>query len=118
MRVRLAVVLSVLLAGPALAEEAGTALRAKALAAAPGAALEAPHEVPRIDPYAEIFKAPPVATGAATDACAGARSLCYDAGEHRIVYRGARAFMPAMPGLKAESVAVRRDRVVLRYSFR
>lgn len=118
MRGRFAVVLLALLASPALAEEAGTALRAKALAAAPVAAQEPAHEAPKADPYAAIFAAPPVVHVTAVDACGSTRTLCYDANERRIVYRGAKSLMPAMPGLTAESVALRRDRVVLRYSFR
>ena len=45
--------------------------------------------------------------------------LCYDAAAgHMLTYRGARRFMPPIDGLSPEGVSVRRDRLVLRYSFR
>jgi hypothetical protein len=47
-----------------------------------------------------------------------ATDLCYDLREARIVYKPARQYMPALPGLRAESISLRHDRVVLKYSFR
>lgn len=49
--------------------------------------------------------------------CASQRSLCYDAGSGRIVYKPARQLMPSIRGLTPESLSVKRDRIVLRYSF-
>ena len=49
--------------------------------------------------------------------CEGERSLCYDPGSGRIVYKPARAFMPEIPGMQRENISVKRDRIVLRYSF-
>ena len=49
--------------------------------------------------------------------CSGDRSLCYDPNSGRIVYKPARALMPDLPGLQRENISVRRDRIVLRYSF-
>jgi len=49
--------------------------------------------------------------------CSSARTLCYDAGSGRIVYKPARALMPAIPGLQRENISVKRDRIVLRYTF-
>ena len=49
--------------------------------------------------------------------CSGARSLCYDPASGRIVYKPAREFMPDIPGLQRENISVKRDRIVLRYSF-
>lgn len=43
---------------------------------------------------------------------------CGDAAEARLFYRGARRYMPAWEGVAAEGISLRRDRVVLRYSFR
>ena len=43
---------------------------------------------------------------------------CGDAAEARLFYRGARRYMPAVEGLAAEGISLRRDRLVLRYSFR
>lgn len=114
MRARIIFAIATLLAGPALAEEAGMALRAKALAAA-GTTREA---APRPTAYDEIFVTPPPVAIAQRDRCEGAQALCYDAGERRIVLRSARRYMPAAGGLTAESISLRRNRVVLRYSFR
>ena len=50
-------------------------------------------------------------------ACVGDRSLCYDQGSGRIVYKPARALMPGIPGMQRENISVKRDRIVLRYSF-
>lgn len=51
-------------------------------------------------------------------ACESARSsVCYDMASGKIVYRGARAYMPAIDGLRAESVSLRRGRLTLKYSF-
>jgi hypothetical protein len=54
---------------------------------------------------------------ASRSSCSGERSLCYDPASGRIVYKPARAFMPAIPGLQPENISVKRDRIVLRYSF-
>jgi hypothetical protein len=49
---------------------------------------------------------------------AAARDICLDAGDGRIVYRGARNYMPRIEGLTAESVSVHSRRFVFKYSFR
>ena len=49
--------------------------------------------------------------------CASDRALCYDAGSGRIVYKPARQIMPEFPGLTRENISVKRDRIILRYSF-
>ena len=49
--------------------------------------------------------------------CHSDRTLCYDPGSGRIVYKPARQYMPDIPGLTRENVSVKRDRVTLRYSF-
>ena len=49
--------------------------------------------------------------------CNSDRALCYDPGSGRIVYKPARQFMPDVPGLQRENISVKRDRIVLRYSF-
>jgi hypothetical protein len=46
------------------------------------------------------------------------KDLCYDLADGRVVYRAAREYMPTLAGLKAESVSLRRSRVVFKYSFR
>lgn len=49
--------------------------------------------------------------------CDSDRVLCYDPDSGRIVYKPARALMPDIPGLTRENISVKRDRIVLRYSF-
>ena len=56
---------------------------------------------------------------AALSRCDGnANSVCYDAADGRIVYRGAREYMPKVDGLAPESVSVRRNSVIFKYSFK
>jgi hypothetical protein len=50
--------------------------------------------------------------------CEAAAGLCYSAADGRIVYRGAREYMPRLQGLKPESIGVRHNKVVFSYSFR
>jgi len=47
-----------------------------------------------------------------------APETCAEGSEGRLFYRGARRYMPAWDGLAAEGISLRRDRLVLRYSFR
>lgn len=47
-----------------------------------------------------------------------ATALCYDLADRRIVYRPARAYMPQFEGLRAESVSLRHNKIVVKYSFR
>lgn len=49
--------------------------------------------------------------------CSRGTSLCYDSGSNKLVYKGTRAYMPDLPGLRAEHISVRRDRITFKYSF-
>jgi hypothetical protein len=49
--------------------------------------------------------------------CANASTLCYDESSGRIVYKPTRNLMPDLPGFTRENIAVKRDRIVFRYSF-
>ena len=49
--------------------------------------------------------------------CAGTSDLCYDANAGHLVYKPARQFMPEIPGLRPENISVKRDRIVLKYTF-
>lgn len=54
----------------------------------------------------------------APSACEGSsHAVCYDAAEGRIVYRGARGYMPRIGELTPESLSLRRNRIVFKYSF-
>ena len=63
--------------------------------------------VPRRDPRHE----------ASRSSCSGESALCYDPASGRIVYKPARQYMPEIPGLQRENISIKRDRIVLRYSF-
>lgn len=43
--------------------------------------------------------------------------LCFDMNDRKIVYRPARAYMPQFQGLRAESMSIKREGIVLKYSF-
>jgi hypothetical protein len=49
--------------------------------------------------------------------CEGASSVCYDPSSGRIEVASARNFMPDIPGLRRETISVKRDRILFRYSF-
>ena len=78
----------------------------------------APFRVVR-DPLAEMSMRQEQETRGLRGACHDyAAALCYDAMDGRVVYRPARKYMPQFEGLRAESVSLRRDRIVFKYSFR
>jgi len=54
---------------------------------------------------------------ASRSSCESDRSLCFDPSSGRIVYKPARALMPSIPGLQRENISVKRDKIILRYSF-
>ena len=47
-----------------------------------------------------------------------AKDVCYDLTAGRVVYRGARAYMPTIEGLTPDSVSLRHNRVTFKYSFK
>jgi hypothetical protein len=62
---------------------------------------------------------PPASSGAAPpNSCsASASSLCYDYRTGRAVFRPTKHLLPPVPGLKPESITLKRDRLALNYSF-
>jgi len=50
-------------------------------------------------------------------ACNGGGAVCYDATNGRIEVPSARNYMPEIPGLKRETISVRRDRIIFKYTF-
>ena len=46
------------------------------------------------------------------------QDVCHDVVEGRILYRGARRYMPSWQGMDAEGISLKHDRLILRYSFR
>ena len=97
--------------------------KAKSLAAAsavaPAKQAEAPFTRGGRDPMPELMLREELDRRGPAGGCeATATSLCYDLAERRIVYRQAREYMPKFEGLRAESVSLRHDKVVFKYSFK
>lgn len=108
------------LALPAMANE-GVDLSIKsksmAAAAAPSKDAQAPFRHAR-DPMPELVLREAEERRVPAAACEnGSSSVCYDMVTGRIVYRGAREYMPKVDGLTPESVSLRRGRLTLKYSF-
>lgn len=124
---RRSLVLAALLVSTATAVGAteGVELSAKARSSAAAGALgvkmaEAPFRTGR-DPMPELLlRAEQEArAGGPSGSCEmSATALCYDMVDRRVVYRSARRYMPQFDGLQAESVSLRRDRIVLKYTFK
>jgi hypothetical protein len=111
------------LALPAVGNE-GVELSAKARTLAVAAAVppakqvEAPFRAGR-DPLPELLMREEQERRGPAGACeATATSLCYDLADGRVVYRPARQYMPKIDGMRAESISLRRDKLVFKYSFR
>src|SRR5512134_717722 len=109
------------LAIPAQANEGvDLSMKSKSMAAAPMPAknAEAPFRQVR-DPMPELLLREEQERRGPRGACQhNATDLCYDLADGRIVYRPVRKFMPQMDGLRAESISLRRDKIVFKYSFR
>jgi hypothetical protein len=123
---RRSLVLAALLVSTATAVQAneGVELSNKARSSAAAGALapksaDAPFRTGR-DPLPELLlRAEQESRGGPSGACEmTATALCYDMVDRRVVYRSARRYMPQFDGLQAESVSLRRDRIVLKYSFK
>lgn len=65
----------------------------------------------------QLSFAQPHALPQTRSACGADQSLCYDSNSGHLVYKPAREFMPELPGLHAESISLKRNRLVFRYSF-
>ncbi len=101
--------------------EASIAARSLASAAAgaiPAKQADAPFR-PGRDPMPEMILREELARRGMNGSCENAvTDLCYDLNDARVVYRPARRYMPSVDGLRAESISLRRDKIVLKYSFR
>ena len=101
-------------------EVSDVSLKNKALAsaAAPVPKSDAPFVNSR-DPLPQLLMQEEQARRGPRGACeAAATDLCFDAADGRVVYRPARKYMPQFDGLRAESVALRSNRVTFKYSFK
>jgi hypothetical protein len=118
--------IAAVVAVPGFAAEASDAwdstLKSRALEAA--AALSPPPRsqpapfLQNRDPMPELLMRDEPRRAARATCRSFATDLCYDLAEGRIVYRAARQYLPKIDGLEAESVSLRRNRLVVKYSFR
>ena len=121
MRRLLAIAIVASLGLPALAAE-GVDLRSRSIASASvstakGVGVDAPFRTGR-DPMPEMILVEELERRGPRGSCETATTaLCYDLRDGRVVYRRAREYMPRINGLTPESISVRRDRVVFKYSF-
>lgn len=123
MRRSLLLVLGLTAALAAVAEDVEPSIRAKSLAAAAASAIPARHADAPFkrghDPMPELILREELERRGPRGSCeAAASDLCYDLRDGRIVYRPARHYLPKIDGLRAESISLRRDRIVIKYSFR
>ncbi len=97
----------------ALALDLDPRLRAKAVAE--GAAVPAPTRAALPELTGGVDSLGREFSGACS---ATSHEVCYDNRNGRIVYRGSRHWMPQFSGMRAEHISVRRDKIILHYSFR
>jgi hypothetical protein len=72
----------------------------------------------QVDRTSELLKPPVTSSAAPPNACStSASSLCYDYRTGRAVFRPTKHLLPPVPGLKPESITLKRDRLALNYSF-
>lgn len=98
-------------------------IHAKSLASAAAGAIPArPANAPfrrAQDPMPEMILREELERRGPRGACeSSALDLCYDLRDGRVVYRPVRRYMPTIEGLRPESISLRRDRIVFKYSFR
>ncbi len=111
---RLAVVLALAFLPPAFAEDPGRS---------PPAGLAAPPMAPAAATFSQAWEAPALRAGEpapvrkSARGCANAElEVCIGA-DGRINVPGARKFLPEIPGLTPERLTVKRNGIVLGYSF-
>ena len=106
-------------AGSALAEDAqALTLRSKSAIATAVPHRSAPYVQPIGEPEREpLFSAHDAREDQSRSSCESQRDLCYDKSAGRIVYKPARQFMPGIPGLQADSISLKRDKIVFKYTF-
>jgi hypothetical protein len=121
MNVKLPVAVVVLAAAAPLAAMAADSkslqLRPKAALVTAAPHKSAPFVVPGPEPELDLLPRRDDRLEQSRSSCTTDRSLCYDPNSGRVVYKPARVLMPDIPGLQRENISVKRDRIVLRYSF-
>jgi hypothetical protein len=96
-----------------------SAMQSAVVSINPAQVINAPFVSPSASPEPELVLSsrPETAQEGTRSSCAGEHSLCYDSVSGRVVYKPARQFMPAFPGLRPENISIKRNQLVLRYSF-
>jgi hypothetical protein len=125
MRVLLIALIAPLAFAAAAGDGVEASIHARSLASAAAGAIpakqaDAPFR-PGRDPMPELILREELERrgGGPSGACeASASDLCYDLRDARVVYRPARKYMPTIDGLQPESISLRRDRIIFKYSFR
>jgi len=103
--------------GTAAADERPLTLRSKSAIATAVPHRSAPYVLPSGEPERDpLFTPRDLRENQSASSCDG-RDLCYDRGSGRIVYKPARQFMPGIPGMQAENISLKRDRIVFKYTF-
>jgi hypothetical protein len=103
----------------ASAEDAATLqLRSKAAIAIAVPHRSAPYVQPLGEPeHAPLFTQHDARHAESPSSCASQRALCYDSESGHIVYKPARQLMPGIPGLHADGLSLKRDKLVFKYTF-
>ncbi|HEX3096363.1 MAG TPA: hypothetical protein VHQ02_01525 [Usitatibacter sp.] len=122
MKVAIAAVSLAVLAAPHAAANEAHALELKPKAAIAAASpvpahTAAPFTSPVNEAELDFTPAAPEPRHMANSSCGLDRPICYDMTSGHIVFKPARALMPDIPGLTRENISVKRDRIILRYTF-
>jgi hypothetical protein len=105
---------------PAAFAEDANALHLRSKAAIDNAAPH--HSAPFVQPlgepeHAPLFTQHDTRHVESPSSCASQRALCYDSDSGHIVYKPARQLMPGIPGLQADGLSLKRDKLVFKYTF-
>jgi hypothetical protein len=93
-------------------------LRSKSAIATAVPHRSAPYVQPLGEPEREPIVSPrDLRQDQSRSSCERSNALCYDPNSGRIVYKPARQYMPDLPGLQADSISVKRDKIVFKYTF-
>ncbi len=120
MKAALIAVSLALLAIPHASADEARALQIKSKSAI---ATAVPHRsAPYVQPVGETEREPLLSPrdlrqDQSRSSCEAKRDLCYDPTVGRVVYKPARAYMPDLPGLQPDSISVKRDKIVFKYTF-
>jgi len=116
--IAIAIALNAAPGGVVAEDHQGLTLRSKSAIATAVPHRSAPYVQPIGEPEREpLFSAHDAREDQSRSSCESQRDLCYDKSAGRIVYKPARQFMPGIPGLQADSISLKRDKIVFKYTF-